>query len=44
MGLAWKDNKLKFVELKRQKKDNIRTTQIEFLKSCLTCGLKLDQF
>jgi hypothetical protein len=42
--LLWKNDQLKFVELKRITKDKIRTTQINFLKSCLSCGLKTDQF
>ena len=42
--LLWKNGQLKFVELKRTKKDKIRTTQINFLKSCLSYGLKTDQF
>lgn len=42
--LLWKNDKIKFVELKRIKKDKIRTTQIDFLKACLLSGLKTDQF
>lgn len=42
--LLWKNEELKFVELKRLKKDKIRTTQINFLKSCLSYGLKTEQF
>lgn len=42
--LLWKDGKLKFVELKRKKKDAIRSTQIQFLNSALECGYRLDQF
>lgn len=42
--LLWKDGELKFVELKRKKKDAIRQTQITFLNSAIKCGYHLDQF
>lgn len=42
--LLWKDGQLKFVELKRIKKDAIRQTQIQFLESALECGYKSEQF
>lgn len=29
---------------KKIKKDKIRITQIDFLKSCLLCGMRTDQF
>lgn len=42
--LLWKDGKLRFVELKRIKKDAIRQTQIDFLTSALQCGYMVEQF
>lgn len=42
--LLWKNGELKFVELKRKKKDAIRQSQVEFLNSALKCGYTLHQF
>ena len=42
--ILWKNNTLKFVELKRQKKDKIRQTQIDFLDRALGKGMAVDDF
>jgi hypothetical protein len=42
--LLWKGDILKFVELKRKRKDAIRSTQIKFLTSALVVGFSLNQF
>lgn len=43
--LAWdKNHKLAFIELKERKKDKIRSTQINWLKSCLSLKYDIDQF
>lgn len=42
--LAWKKNKVLFIESKRAKKDSIRNTQTNWLKSGLRCGLKPSNF
>lgn len=40
----WKGEEIKFVELKRKWKDEIRVTQIEFFERALRFGLKEDNF
>jgi hypothetical protein len=40
----WKGNKLFFVELKRKKKDTIRSSQIVWLQESLQSGLKPENF
>lgn len=42
--LLWNGEELKFVELKRKRKDAIRETQIKFLVSALAVGFSLHQF
>lgn len=42
--LAWKDNHVLFAESKRNKKDSMRTSQNNWLKSALQFGLKADNF
>ncbi|MFA6408473.1 MAG: hypothetical protein WCW36_03355 [Candidatus Paceibacterota bacterium] len=42
--LLWKESVTIFVELKRQKKDRIQTTQTEWLASGLQSGLTSDNF
>lgn len=42
--IAWKGDCLLFVEVKREKHDRIRSTQIRWLNSALECGLTCDQF
>ena len=43
-ALAWKDKSVLFIELKRTKKDAIRSTQLKWLQSALAAGFKLDNF
>jgi hypothetical protein len=42
--ILWKDNELKFVELKRQGRDHIRQTQIDFLERALENGIPIENF
>ncbi|MEK7107193.1 MAG: hypothetical protein AAB899_03330 [Patescibacteria group bacterium] len=42
--LAWKGNTTLFVELKRRKKDNVQTTQIEWLTAAIELGLTTNNF
>jgi hypothetical protein len=42
--ILWKNEKLKFVELKRQKKDKIRQTQIDFLERAIRNGIGIENF
>lgn len=42
--LVWKGDTTLFVELKRRKKDNIQSTQIEWLASTLDSGLTTENF
>lgn len=42
--LAWKDDRIVFAESKRIKKDNIRSTQTNWLASALKCGLHPNNF
>jgi len=42
--LLWKNQELKFVELKRKKKDKIRQNQIQFLNSALKVGYDIEDF
>lgn len=42
--ILWKDNELKFVELKRLGKDYIRQTQIDFLDRALKNGVPVESF
>ena len=42
--LVWKGGATLFLELKRQKKDAVQSTQIEWLKSSLAHGLKPENF
>ncbi|MFZ4741692.1 MAG: VRR-NUC domain-containing protein [Bacteroidales bacterium] len=42
--ILWKEEELKFVELKRQGKDRIRQTQIEFLERALKNGIPIENF
>lgn len=43
--LLWDDNNaFKFVELKRTGKDNIRTSQLDFLERAIDAGYKMNQF
>ena len=40
----WKGQKVRFIELKRSKRDKIRDTQIVWLKAALKEGLSTGQF
>lgn len=42
--LLWNGEGLKFVELKRKRKDAIRASQIKFLESAIAVGFSLNQF
>ncbi|MEK7479658.1 MAG: hypothetical protein AAB665_00050 [Patescibacteria group bacterium] len=42
--LVWKGNTTLFVELKRQKKDNVQDTQVEWLTAALALGFGSDHF
>ena len=42
--ILWKEEELKFVELKRQGKDRIRQTQIDFLERALKNGIPIENF
>jgi len=42
--LAWQKDQIKFIELKRNKKDQIRQTQIKWLVTSLDCGFDLSDF
>ena len=42
--LAWKDERVVFVECKRKSEDRIRTTQTAWLESSLRAGIGLDSF
>lgn len=42
--IAYKDDHFIFIELKRKQKDNIRATQIEWLKAALELGFDKTQF
>jgi len=42
--LVWKGDTTLFLELKRQKKDNIQSTQIEWLAATIGLGLTADNF
>jgi hypothetical protein len=42
--VAWQNERLLFVELKRFRHDNIRSTQIRWLEAGLDSGLTLDNF
>lgn len=42
--IAWKEDKIIFVESKRLKKDSIRQTQINWLEAGLKCGLSETNF
>lgn len=42
--LVWKGDTTLFIELKRQKKDNIQSTQVEWLAAALESGLTADNF
>ena len=41
---VWKGDMMLFIELKRQKKDNIRETQIQWLEKSLDYGLTTENF
>jgi hypothetical protein len=41
---AWKDDRVVFSEIKRFKKDSIRSTQTKWLESALKCGLSEKNF
>ncbi len=42
--IAWKDERILFAEVKRKKKDSMRSTQYWWLQSALTVGVPLDSF
>ncbi|QTD36343.1 VRR-NUC domain-containing protein [Polaribacter batillariae] len=42
--ILWKQNEIKFVELKRKGKDKIRKTQIEFLERAIKNGISVESF
>lgn len=42
--LAWKDDKLLFIESKRNKKDSVRSSQNNWLQAALQTGLKPENF
>ncbi len=42
--ILWKDNEIKFVELKRKGKDKIRQTQIDFLDRATKYGIPIENF
>jgi len=42
--VVWKGNTTLFLELKRQKKDAIQNTQVEWLSAALESGLTVDNF
>lgn len=42
--ILWRNNEIRFVELKRQRKDKIRKTQIDFLNKALESGFSVDSF
>ena len=42
--LVWKGNATLFLELKRQKKDAVQSTQVEWLEASLSHGLKPENF
>ena len=42
--VVWKGDTMLFLELKRQKKDNIQNTQVEWLSAALASGLTADNF
>jgi hypothetical protein len=42
--LAWKNERIVFAESKRVKKDQIRSTQIDWLKASIKCGLDTNNF
>src|SRR3990167_3090717 len=41
---VWKGNAILFLELKRQKKDAVQSTQVEWLEASLSHGLKPENF
>jgi hypothetical protein len=41
---VWKGTEMLFIELKRQKKDNIRETQLQWLEKSLDSGLVKENF
>ena len=42
--VVWKGDTMLFLELKRQKKDSIQSTQVEWLSAALDSGLVVDNF
>ena len=42
--VVWKGDTMLFLELKRQKKDSVQSTQVEWLSSALDSGLSADNF
>lgn len=42
--ILWKENEIKFIELKRKGKDRIQQSQIDFFERALNIGLLLDSF
>lgn len=42
--ILWKNNSIKFVELKRKGKDKLRQTQIDFLNRAIKSGISINGF
>ena len=42
--ILWKENEIRFVELKRKNKDKIRQTQIDFLDRATKYGIPIENF
>ncbi|MBL0035362.1 MAG: hypothetical protein IPP26_06230 [Flavobacteriales bacterium] len=42
--VAWKDDRLVFAESKKQKKDRMRDTQVQWMEAALRCEAVVEDF